>query len=82
VDLKTEAVIVEAMARLMHGRTTFFITHRSSALKHCNLVLRIEHGRVAGVDRVSATTDVEADGGGFGAAPQVNETHRIYAHDN
>ena len=82
VDFKTEAAIVEAMARLMHGRTSFIITHRSSALKHCNLVLRIEHGRVAGVDRVSVTTDVEADGGGFGAAPQVNETHRIYAHDN
>ena len=82
VDFKTEAAMVEAMARLMQGRTTFIITHRSSALKHCNLVLRIEHGRVAGVSRVSATTDVEADGGGFGAAPQVNQTHRIYAHDN
>src|SRR6185503_19644867 len=59
VDVKTEATIVEAMERLMRGRTTFIITHRSSALKHCNLILRIEHGRVAGVDRVSATTDVE-----------------------
>jgi len=50
VDVKTEAAIVEAMERLMHGRTTFIITHRSSALKNCNLILRIEHGRVAAID--------------------------------
>jgi ATP-binding cassette subfamily B protein len=47
VDVKTEAAIVEAMERLMRGRTTFIITHRESALSHCDLLLRLEHGRVA-----------------------------------
>jgi len=75
VDLKTEAAIVEAMARLMHGRTTFIITHRASVLKHCNLVLRIEHGRVAGVDRVSAMADAETDAYSFVSATLGNETH-------
>jgi ATP-binding cassette subfamily B protein len=46
VDVKTEAAIVEAMERLVQGRTTFIITHRESALKHCDRLLRIEHGRV------------------------------------
>src|SRR5207302_10092735 len=30
VDVKTEAAIVEAMERLMRGRTSFIITHRTS----------------------------------------------------
>jgi len=47
VDLKTERAIVDAMERLMRGRTSFIITHRESALKHCDFILRLEHGRVA-----------------------------------
>jgi ATP-binding cassette subfamily B protein len=50
VDIKTEAAIVEAMERLAKGRTTFIITHRPSALQHCDLVLRIEHGRVVALE--------------------------------
>ena len=46
VDVKTEAAIVEAMEHLALGRTTFIITHRASALNHCDLILRIELGRV------------------------------------
>ena len=60
VDVKTEAAIVEAMERLMRRRTTFIITHRSSALKHCNVVLRIEHGRLIGLERVVPVADSEA----------------------
>ncbi len=45
VDMKTEAGILEAMERLMHGRTSFIISHRLSALKDCDLLLKIEHGR-------------------------------------
>ncbi len=46
VDLKTEAVIMEAMERLMRGRTTFMIAHRLSTLANCDLRLEIEHGRL------------------------------------
>ena len=46
VDVKTEAAIVEAMEHLALGRTTFIIAHRASALNHCDLILRIELGRV------------------------------------
>ncbi len=45
VDVKTEAAIIEAMERLMRGRTTFLISHRLSALKNCDMLLKIEHGR-------------------------------------
>jgi ATP-binding cassette, subfamily B, bacterial len=54
VDVKTEAAIVEAMERLTRGRTTFIITHRESALKHCHRVLRIEHGCVMSLEEVAA----------------------------
>ncbi len=47
VDLKTEAVIVDAMDRLMSGRTTFMIAHRMSTLEHCNLWIRLERGCAA-----------------------------------
>src|SRR5262249_48404668 len=56
VDVKTEALIVEALERLTRGRTTFIITHRESALKHCDQVLRIEHGHVASVEEVGRET--------------------------
>ncbi len=46
VDVSTEAAIVQAMGRLMCGRTTFIISHRASALKHCDLVLKIEGGEL------------------------------------
>jgi len=76
VDVKTEAAIVEAMERLMRRRTTFIITHRSSALKHCNLILRIEHGRVAAIDTAPTLLAGEASAvWGFAAAPQRNQTH-------
>ena len=49
VDVKTEAAIVEALERLVQGRTTFIIAHRLSTLKHCDLILRLEHSRLVGM---------------------------------
>jgi ATP-binding cassette subfamily B protein len=51
VDVATEALIMEAMARLMAGRTTIMIAHRLSTLDDCHLRLQIERGEV--VDRRS-----------------------------
>ena len=47
VDAKTEAAILEAMDRLMRGRTAFLITHRTSTLAMCDVQLQLERGRVA-----------------------------------
>jgi ATP-binding cassette subfamily B protein len=47
VDLKTEATILEAIERLMHGRTTFLVTHRLSTLSGCDIRLELEDGRLA-----------------------------------
>ena len=46
VDVKTEATIIDAMERLMAGRTTFMIAHRLSTLEGCDLRLELSEGRV------------------------------------
>jgi len=48
VDIATEASIMEAMDRLMAGRTAFMIAHRLSTLDGCDLRLQLsEGGRVS-----------------------------------
>jgi ATP-binding cassette subfamily B protein len=46
VDVTTEVAIIEAVERLMQGRTTFMVAHRLSTLRMADLVLRVENGRV------------------------------------
>jgi ATP-binding cassette subfamily B protein len=46
VDLRTEKLIIEALQRLVQGRTTFIIAHRLSTLNECDVRLRLEHGRL------------------------------------
>jgi ATP-binding cassette subfamily B protein len=46
VDVHTEAGILEAMERLMRGRTTFLIAHRLSTLAGCDMRLDVDGGRV------------------------------------
>lgn len=46
IDTRTEAVIQEAMDRLMAGRTSFVIAHRLSTIKNADLILVIKDGNV------------------------------------
>ena len=48
IDMVTEAGIMEAMERLMRGRTVFIIAHRLQTLKDCDMWLRIEGGKLIG----------------------------------
>jgi ATP-binding cassette subfamily B protein len=54
VDVKTEAKIVEAMARLMRNRTTFMIAHRVSTLDGCQILLDVSAGHVEVIKLASA----------------------------
>ena len=74
VDMRTEAVIMEAMNRLMHGRTTFMIAHRLSTLKDCDLLLVIDHGRLVEVrSDVSAAIERTVVPGGGDATTRGNK---------
>ena len=46
IDSKTEAVILDALDRLMVGRTTFMIAHRLSTIRHANLILVMHLGQI------------------------------------
>jgi ATP-binding cassette subfamily B protein len=46
VDYATEALIIDAMQRLMEGRTAFMIAHRVETLQHCDVRLGLDHGRL------------------------------------
>ena len=46
IDSKTEAVILDALDRLMAGRTTFMIAHRLSTIRNADLILVMHHGQI------------------------------------
>jgi ATP-binding cassette subfamily B multidrug efflux pump len=46
VDTRTEALIQQAMSRLMDGRTTFVIAHRLSTVRNAQTILVMNHGQV------------------------------------
>jgi ATP-binding cassette subfamily B protein len=52
VDAHTEAMILDAMSRLMRGRTTFMIAHRLSTLELCDLRLNLELGRLVSASSI------------------------------
>jgi ATP-binding cassette, subfamily B, bacterial len=47
IDPQTEAAIVESLERLRRGRTVFMIAHRLGTLRHVDIRLRVEEGRVS-----------------------------------
>jgi ABC-type multidrug transport system fused ATPase/permease subunit len=46
IDSRTELVIIEALDKLMTGRTTFIIAHRLSTIRRADQILVIDHGRI------------------------------------
>lgn len=46
VDTRTEALIQEAMERLMKGRTSFVIAHRLSTIRNADLILVMNEGAI------------------------------------
>lgn len=46
VDVGTEHLIQQALAEVVHGRTTFVIAHRLSTVRSADLIIVLENGRV------------------------------------
>jgi ATP-binding cassette subfamily B protein len=47
VDSRTEVLIRQAMQRLRQGKTSFVIAHRLSTVRDADLILVMDHGRIA-----------------------------------
>jgi subfamily B ATP-binding cassette protein MsbA len=46
LDAASEREVLDALERLMRGRTTFIIAHRLSTIRNADLILVLEHGRI------------------------------------
>jgi ABC-type multidrug transport system fused ATPase/permease subunit len=47
LDSESEALVQEALGRLMRGRTTLVIAHRLATIRHADRILVIEGGQIA-----------------------------------
>jgi ATP-binding cassette subfamily C protein CydCD len=71
VDAENEAVIQEALDRLMQGRTTLVLAHRLSSVIGCDRILVLDRGHVA----EQGTHDALMKGGGVYARLMAEQVH-------
>jgi len=71
LDTKTEAGILDAMQRLSEGRTTLMIAHRGSALRNCDIIVKLDGGMVSGVSTEIASVIQSMSAYGAGDAGRV-----------
>lgn len=64
IDAITEARLQRALATLLRGRTSFVVAHRLSTIRHADLVLVLDQGRI--IER-GTHTDLLAHGGHYAA---------------
>ena len=46
LDIHTEQALLACLRELMRGRTTFIIAHRLSTVRHANVIVVLDHGRI------------------------------------
>jgi ABC-type multidrug transport system fused ATPase/permease subunit len=47
LDTQAEALVQDALERLMKGRTTFIIAHRLSTIRKADLIVVLKNGQIA-----------------------------------
>jgi len=59
IDTQTELIIQAALARLLHGRTSFVVAHRLSTIRQADLILVFDHGRIVETGTHEALLDAD-----------------------
>jgi ABC-type multidrug transport system fused ATPase/permease subunit len=77
IDSRTEKVILDALTKLMHGRTTFLVAHRLSTLRNVDTILVLDHGQI--VER-GTHEDLLAAGGLYRQLHDVQAGHVYRRH--
>lgn len=76
IDTHTEALIQEALERLMRGRTSFVVAHRLSTVRSADRIVVIREGRIAEVGSHNELLQIED-----GIYRGLYETQFRYAQD-
>lgn len=64
VDNHTESLIMDALHRLMEGRTTLMIAHRTQTLTRCGRILKVEGGGITDTKLTPEAVSLMSDGEG------------------
>nr|MBA3826206.1 ATP-binding cassette domain-containing protein [Ktedonobacterales bacterium] len=72
LDMHTEALVQEALQRLMRGRTTFIVAHRLPTVRHADCIVVLHHGRVV---EVGSHDELLARDGRYAAMHAVSVQH-------
>jgi ABC-type multidrug transport system fused ATPase/permease subunit len=78
VDTATEQLIQQALRRLLAGRTSFVIAHRLSTVRHADLILVLQKGRI--IER-GAHDELLALNGLYGKLCRAQHTDRFSETD-
>ncbi len=62
VDNQTESLIMDALHRLMEGRTTLMIAHRTQTLTRCGRILKVEGGRISDTELTPEAVSLVSNG--------------------
>jgi ATP-binding cassette subfamily B protein len=72
LDSKSEAMVQEALLRLMKGRTTIIIAHRLSTIENVDQIITIQGGTV---DEIGAPSELAKSGGIYAQLLQLQKGH-------